>query len=172
MERWLFWGQTRKWQHPIPRLLSSETVRNMESRNERNQEEMRRKDDRRGRHCGPPGRQAAQAWIHTHTYGHTPFSNLEVPLTHCSTDTLKSHDPGLKPRALVLHSSSLQRDENATILKVVMRKMWQSSLLPRTGSCCFSFWQPPSLLFLAPLKFTFQHQSLLLTGSWLPLSAG
>lgn len=37
---------------------SVQTVRSMESRNERDQEEMRRKDDRRGRHCGPPGRQA------------------------------------------------------------------------------------------------------------------
>lgn len=60
---------------------------------------------------------------YTHAYGHTPFSNLEIPLTHCFAYTLKSHDPALKPRALVLHSSSLQRDENATTLKVVMRKM-------------------------------------------------
>lgn len=104
---------------------------------------------------------------YTHAYGHTPFSNLEIPLTRCSAYTLKSHDPGLKPWALVLHSSSLQSDENATTLKVVMRKMWQFSLLPRTGSCCFSFWQPPSLSISVSLKFTFQHQSLLLTGSWL-----
>lgn len=59
---------------------------------------------------------------YTHAYGHTPFSNLEIRLTHCSTDPLKSHDPGLKPRALV-HSSSLQRDENATTPKAVTRKM-------------------------------------------------
>lgn len=52
-----------------------------------------------------------------------------------------------------------------------MRKTWQSSLavfitlLPRTGSCSFSLWQPLSLSFIASLKFTFQHQSLLLTSA-------
>ena len=118
--------------YPTPRPLGLGDEGNMESRVLEDREDMGRKEDRQREgtavHVTDKGaRVPTCACIHTHTHTHTPSSYSELPLTHCSTDSLSQQNhmsqgssPGqTAPPFRVSHSSSIKGDRNSTLLKAI-----------------------------------------------------